>query len=188
VIKTVPFDIPLSFIIGMLVPLACPLGVRSVKSIAMNRYLLGTVLFVLFFFVPLGAYLYYYYPDWSLMYFIDPSAYQENTIIIIGALALVSYMAAAKAGFFISAKLIRGGNRKTVYLILGLVLLALAIFSALSFNQLMSVGTYAEYTANTTVPLYSHLIGWVINIDGLAAGVILILTLKTLRSFETQIS
>ena len=172
----------------MLVALACPLGVRSVKSISLNRYLLGTILFELFFFVPLGAYLYFYYPDWSLMYYIDTSLYPEKTIIIIGIIALISYIGAAKAGFFTSAWLIRNDNIKAAYLVLAFVLICLSVFCMISINQLMGVGSFEQYGLQTTTPIHTHLIGWIIGIDGACAGAFLLLLIKTLRNFETSMS
>jgi len=112
VVKTVPFDIVLNFFIGMLVPLVLRDGVRAERGILINRFLLAVVLFETFFFLPLGAYLYFFYPDWSLMFFIDPSGVEEGTIKTIGMLALSGYMGAVVCGFALSAWMVRSGRER----------------------------------------------------------------------------
>lgn len=185
-VKTVFFDVPASFIIGMLVPLACPRGIGSSHSLLANKYLLATVLFELFFFMPLGAYLYYYHPDWSLMYFLDPAGYQEPTLRMIGLSALGSYLGASVSGFWLGAWMIKSDREQAARVVMLSVLLALAVFSAVTFRRLMSVGLYSDWIAptRTTVPLHLHLIGYVTAIVGTVAGAVLIMMVRTLRRDE----
>ncbi|HUT51943.1 MAG TPA: hypothetical protein VM658_00995 [bacterium] len=181
--KTVPFDILLNFIIGMLAALAWREGLREHQSLAINRYLLGVVLFELFFFIPLGAYLYFFFPDWSLMYFVNPAALAESTREAVGGLALLAYMAAIVGGFLLAADLVRKDRDGTAMLILLIAAVALGVFSALTLARLMGVGTYAEFTAlpRTTVPLWAHRVGYITGVYGAAATIALAALLRNLQ-------
>lgn len=185
-IKTVPFDIPLSFLMGMLIPLACPKGIASAEHIVLNRYFLGVMLWELFFMVPLGTYLYFFYPDWSLMFFVDPATMTESTLRIVGASALSFYVAAGAGGFILAAQFIRKEQTSTARIVFMAVLGALLIFNAITMAQLTQVGSYSDWMAlpRTTVPIYAHRIGFIVGIDGTAAGVFTILMIRTLRLSE----
>ena len=179
-IKTVPFDVITNFLIGLLAALACRRGAYAQKSLVWNRYLLGLVLFELFFFLPLGAYLYFFYPDWSLMYFVDPGALAENTRRLAGVLALAGYLGAIVGGFLLGARLIRAGRDKTALMIFLAAGLALAVFSLVTYRQLLNVGTYADWSAmpRTTAPLYAHRIGYIIGVYAAAGGVAFFLMIR----------
>jgi hypothetical protein len=181
VIKTVPFDIPASFLIGMLVPIVCANRIGEASSAVKNQYFLGLVLFELFFFLPLGAYLYFFYPDWSLMYFVDPANFSEAVKGYIGGGALACYLLAAVAGFVTAAQLVRTDRRRTALLVFGGVALAMGVFCAFTIRQLGQVGDYAAWNAlpRTTVALYRHRLGYIVGIDATAATAVLGLMLRS---------
>jgi hypothetical protein len=181
--KTVPFDILLNFIIGMLAALAWREGVRRHRNLALNRYLLGVVLFELFFFIPLGAYLYFFFPDWSLMYFVDPAALSEGAREAVGGAALACYLAAIMGGFLLAAYLVRKDRGGIAMLILALAALGLGVFSAVTLARLMGVGTCAQFTAlpRATVPLWAHRVGYITGVYGAAATIALAALLRNLQ-------
>jgi len=185
--KTVIFDLPSSFMLGMLIPLACPEGISSVKNVLANRYFLATVLFELFFFIPLGAYLFAFYPAWSMTYFLDPASFEADTLKTMEALALFGYLAANVGGFLLAAKLAREGRRGLALAIVAAVAAALAIFSLVTFKQIILVGSYADWKAipRACVPIFAHRIGYVIGLDGAAAAAVLLLLLREFRQEET---
>jgi hypothetical protein len=188
VVKTVPFDIVLNFFIGMLVPLVLREGVRAERGILINRFFLAVVLFETFFFLPLGAYLYFFYPDWSLMFFIDPSGLEEGTIKTIGLLALSGYMGAVFCGFALSAWMVRSDRERAAALIVAVLGVGLGVFSLVTFRRLMEVGTYAQWSAlpRTTVPFYAHKIGYVVGLYGAAATAALLMMIKTLQRAKLE--
>ena len=180
----------MSFLLGMLVPLACAEGIRAPRSLVLNRFFLATALFELFFFLPLGAYLFYFYPAWSLEFFLDPATLEENTVRTLGMAALGGYMAAALGGFILAAWLVRSERESTARLVFLAVALVLAAFSAATYRQLAGVGAYTDWIASprTTVPLYLHRIGVIIALDAAAAAVVLFLMLRTLRREDSAIA
>jgi len=189
VVKTVPFDISASFIIGMLVPLAGAGGLRSADSVLANRFFLAVVLFEVLFFIPLGTYLYFFYPGWSLMYFINPEALAPDTLRALGIMALASYMMSAIAGYLLSAVLIRRGKENAASLILAAAALLLGVFSALTLARLFQVGTYAQWTAAPAAAknLMTHRIGYVIAMDALAATAALFMLIRELRKTDSPL-
>lgn len=167
----------------MIVPLLCPGRIREAKNFLINRYFLGIALFELFFFVPLGAYLYYFYPDWSLMYFVDPGRMDPATRQGVGIAALVCYLGAVKGGFFLSARLVRNQQESTAWLILLGLGLGLGIFSLLTLSRLLQVGSYSDWTAfpRSTTPLYAHRLGYLVGVDAAIAAFILAAMIQVFR-------
>ena len=170
----------------MLVPIVCADRVREAPCAVKNQYFMGLVLFELFFFIPLGAYLYFFYPDWSLMYFVDPGKFSPEVKTYIGAGALACYLLAAMGGFALSARLVRNESRRTALIALAGVAVAMGIFCAFTVRQLIQVGTYAEWIAlpRTTTALYLHRLGVIVGIDAAAATAVLGLMLRSFTAPE----
>jgi len=172
--------------LGMIVPLVCPRGIGSARSLLLNRYFLATVLIEIFLFIPLGAYLISFYPAWSLTYFTDPGTWQTENLEWLAGGAMAGYLAANIAGFALAARLVRSGRSRDAWFALLGIAAVLGIFSLITLPQLTLVGTFADWTAvpRTTVPIIAHRIGWIIGLDGLLMGVVLLLTLREFRRQE----
>jgi hypothetical protein len=169
----------------MLVPVAASERVREARSLMGNQYFLAAVLFELLFFIPLGSYLYSFYPDWSLMYFLDPGTLTGAGRVWLGVIALSSYLLSSIAGFATAAWLVREGRTRTAIMVMAALGAGIGIFSVFTIRQLTQVGTFAEWSAlpRTTTALYLHRIGWIIGIDAaVATGVLGTL----LRSFGRE--
>lgn len=167
----------------MIIPLAAPDKARKAQSFLKDETFAATVLFELFFFLPIGAYLYFFHPDWSMMYFLDMSALSEAARITVGACALTGYLAAAILGALCSRKLIRDDKVKAAYLVAGAVAVVLGVFSAFTIRQLTQIGTIADWTAlpRTTAPIWLHQIGYVVGVDGTAATLALGAMLRSMK-------
>jgi hypothetical protein len=172
----------LSFLVGMLVPLACAQRIKEAPNPVHNQCFMALVLFELFFFVPLGAFLYFFYPDWSLMFFLDPAELSLAARTGIGLAALAGYMLAAMGGFVLAAVLVRKDRERAGLLIMAGVGLLLVVFSAFTIRQLTQVGTFAQWNAlpRTTTALYLHRLGYIIAGAASPAGLVLVLTLRSL--------
>ncbi len=66
-VKTVYIDIPLNILVGLGVCWLAREKLKEEESV-FNKYFLADILYTLFFFAPVGFFLYYAYTDWSLMY------------------------------------------------------------------------------------------------------------------------
>lgn len=174
--------------LGLLVPLLSPAYIRQARHAVRNWYFLALVMFQLFFFIPLGTYLYFYYPDWSLMFFADPAAMDPVAVRLTGLFAVAGYMIAAMVGFAVSATLIRKDRARQAWIATVVVAVGLGVFSLITMTRLMEVGTYAEFTASPkeTVFLYGHTIGYVIPVVALLAAAALITMFRIFRKAGTR--
>ena len=179
---TVPFDILLSFIFGAGIALACAPQVKQVRSALFNPIFLGALLFEIFFFLPFGVYLFYFYPDWSLSYFVDSATLAPRTLEILGLLAMAGYLGALIVGFQVTQFLVRNNMEKTGLAILGVAVLAVAIFSLLQFNQLFHVGSYQDFQAGRAALLLNHRVGYLNAPVGLCVVGALFFMIRTFRA------
>jgi hypothetical protein len=172
--------------LGMIVPLICPRGIGAANSSLLNRYFLATVLVEIFLFIPLGGYLISFYPAWSLAYFSNPADWPLEKQQLLAGSVLGGYLLCNIGGFALAARLVRSGRAQTGWIALAGVAAALAIFSLITLKQLTLVGAFADWTAvpRTAVPIWTHRIGWIIGLDGLLMGVVLLLTLREFRRQE----
>jgi hypothetical protein len=179
---TVPFDILLSFIFGAGIALACAPQVKGAGSAVLNPCFLGAVLFEIFFFLPFGIYLYCFYTDWSWMYFINPAQLAPRTVKILGFAAMIGYLAALIAGFQVAQFLVRRRLEKTGWAMLGAALLALAVFSLLTINRLMNIGSYNAYFADQATLLVQHRVGYLTALVGIIMAGALFFMIRTFRA------
>ena len=157
-IATVQFDIPASFIIGLFFTLIAKDQIRAEVARVFHRTFWTAFLFQLLVFVPIGIYLYVRYPDWSLMYFVDPDALSPAMNILVP----VGYQAAMVVGFLVGQSLVRRENEKAV---LGLLIgtsAILGLYSLLTLSRFYYVGEYSQFAgwgSTEATPIYKHSLG-----------------------------
>jgi len=179
---TVPFDIILSFILGAVIVLACSARVKEEESAFFNPYFLGAVLFEVCFFLPFGVYLYYFYPDWSWMYFFDPGKLQPQTLKLLGLVAMACYLGSLILGFQVAQFLIRQGRAKVALLMIATALVGLGIFSLITINRLMFIGSYADFQAGLSTLLLRHRVGYLNTMVGIIMAGSLFFMIRTFRA------
>lgn len=186
-IKTVPFDIILSFMIGLAVPLLLADRVKRAGGVMSDQSFLATALFELFFFIPIGAYLYFFHTDWSLMYFVDPGQYGISTRILIGVVSLSLYMGATVLGYAAASFMVRAGMERKAAIVFVALAVLLGVFSAFTFRQLTMIGSFAEWRAlpRTSEPIFFHRAGILVGVDALVATVFLAMAIMSLRREDT---
>jgi len=179
---TVPFDIIASFIFGVVIALACSAQVKEEGSAFFNPYFLGAVLFEVCFFLPFGVYLYYFYPDWSWMYFFDPGRLQPRTLKLLGLVAMACYLGSLIFGFQVAQFLIRRGQGKAAGWMALTALVGLGIFSLITINRLMFIGSYADYQAGLSTLLLRHRVGYLNTMVGIIMAGSLFFMIRTFRA------
>jgi len=109
----------------------------SVASPAFGALLIGQVLLM----VPVGLYLYLFYPDWSWLYLVRATSVPSAVVVFV----IGGYPVAAAAGYFGAVALCRA-SRETFVLGLmgGLGLLALVSFGV-AWRRVGLVGTFDQY-------------------------------------------
>lgn len=110
-IKTIAFDISLSFVIGTVFALSAAPLLEKEESLV-NTYFIRALMFQVLVFFPFGLFLAKFWTAWSWNYFINP----HNHSRLWTLLAVSSYIPAMIGGFHISYTLIRAGKRAQVYI------------------------------------------------------------------------
>lgn|GEM_PF-2511941 len=105
-IKTIPLDIFLSLIVGLVFALsAAPLLEKEESMI--NTYFIRALMFQVLIFLPIGLFLAWKWTAWSWMYLVEPHSHGKFWTW----LAVLSYVPAMIAGFHIGYMCIRTGKK-----------------------------------------------------------------------------
>ena len=131
---------------------ARPSSASAAGTIAFSVLLVGQALLM----VPLGLYLYLFYPDWSWMYVLPARAVPSPLVVLV----MLAYPGAAAAGYFAGIAICRAGRDRAV-LAAGVVLaLATGLSTALLWGRVEKVGTFNQFQGLTGLrPLHASGLG-----------------------------
>ena len=116
--------------------------IRLVSRSALRSASFGALLIgQLFLAVPLGVYLYLFYPDWSWLYLVRASSVPSAVVLFV----MVGYPVAAAGGYFGAVALCRANREPFVPALLGGLGLVLLASLALAWRRVGHVGTYDQY-------------------------------------------
>ena len=141
-IQTVPVDIQLNVITGLLLAGQSSGLLVKPETGPFNRAFLITMGFGIFVFLPIGAYLFIEWADWSLMYFIDPARLAPGWSL---GLALLSYQVSLATGFFTGHHLHFHGKITIYWILVAAFVFLFAAFSFFTYDRLLNVGSYEEF-------------------------------------------
>lgn len=139
------------------------------------------MVFELFFYVPLGVYLYYFYPAWSWMYFFDPDSIDQLQLAILGVIMPSSYLVSMVIGFKIIQFLLRRQLKKIALLVLGIAIIFLSAFCLLTMDRLLWVGDYQGWKKANAILLLKHRLSWINALMALAGFGSLVAMLRKLK-------
>ena len=110
------------------------------------------VLFGLLVFLPIGYYLAIVFPDWSWMYFIDPSKHS----IFLTLLCVTLYFPALLLGYLLTALLIRfdRGTLASGPFLVGV--LGFLFFLTVPYERIIVLGTYNEFRTGNAPSIFSQ--------------------------------
>lgn len=126
-IKTIPLDLLISFVIGAICALSAAEALEKEESM-FNTYFFRANIITLTSIIPLGIYLANRYTAWSWMYYVDPGGHSR----IWTWFAVSGYYIMMVIGFhvaYINIKLKRKGN-VYIYIALSLIAQSLILLSA----------------------------------------------------------
>ena len=155
-IKTVPFDVILSFIIGSSVALWFKEELQAGVRPWFNPYFGAALVFECFFYLPLGLWLYYFHTAWSWMYFFDPASLKPVTLAVLGVIAVSCYLLSLVFGFQLAQFLIRRKKQKAALAVTGFALLLLGLFCLFTLKRLLYVGDYHAWKMGLGIFLPRH--------------------------------
>lgn len=138
--------IPQLYVVNAILGLGCGWVAReeirlasrsSVASSAFGVLLLGQVLLM----IPVGLYLYLFYPDWSWLYLLRASAVPSAVVVFV----MVGYPVSAAAGYFGAVALCRASRETLVVGLMGALGLIALLTLGLAWRRVGLVGTFDQY-------------------------------------------
>jgi len=155
---------------------------RADKRAFFHPILASGVVFEVFFYVPLGVYLYYFYPAWSWMYFFDLDSIAQLQLAILGVIMPISYLVSLVIGFEIVQFLLRRQMQKVAFLVLILAIIFLSAFCLLTLNRLLWVGDYQAWKNANAILLLRHRLSCINAVMAVAGFGSLTVMLRKLKS------
>jgi uncharacterized protein (DUF362 family) len=140
VITTIPADLIILFIVGMIFSLGTYQNIEKAGSVLRNKYFLAALLFNTIFCLPIGIYCYAVFPDWCWMYWLD----SRDAPLWLVVAAFVFYYVSFACGF-VSAYFLEKNRRGLGQRGLGTALLVFIVFAAVNYKRLFFVGSIDEF-------------------------------------------
>ena len=109
----------------------------AARSAAFAALLIGELLLT----IPLGVYLYIFYPDWSWLYLVRASAVPSVAVMFV----MIGYPVAAIAGYYGAVSLCRANREPVVLGLLGGLAVVLLVTLGLAWRRVGHVGTFDQY-------------------------------------------
>lgn len=153
---TVPIDTFINIAIGQGLALAAARQIRARQEPIVCESFAAAAFFAIACFAPLGLYLFWAYPDWSVMYWISMSPARAATL---RWLVPWIYVAACLGGYALAHRDIRDGRETRTWVLFGL---ALAVETAISLGgapRLLRVGTLNQFREGTAPSLWQDPLG-----------------------------
>ncbi|MBI3179478.1 MAG: hypothetical protein HYZ27_07430 [Deltaproteobacteria bacterium] len=138
-IPTVPIDLSLNVAVGASVALASR-AVIPQQRLLRSPALWSLVIMQALVFVPVGAYLLWRFPAWSLMYLMEPASLPVPDVALV-----VTYPIAAVASFVITWRLLSGERLAPAIAVLAGALVVTLLITYLGRDALLVVGSVAAY-------------------------------------------
>lgn len=109
----------------------------AIASVAFGVLLIGEVLLML----PMGLYLYLFYPDWSWMYLVEAREVPSAVVVFV----MGGYLVAATAGYFGAVALCRASRETFVLWLIGALGFIVVLTLAIGYRRFGLVGTFEQY-------------------------------------------
>lgn len=139
---TIPALIIISALVGSSVAYAARIQIRTLQRTAFTtRYFSALMLFEGMILIPIGAYFYSFYPDWSWMYLLESATLSGG----IGVMTMVGYPVAAALGYLVGYYSARASSDWVTIMFIIFMFIGLVGLIAVAKNKLYWVGTYEQY-------------------------------------------
>jgi hypothetical protein len=171
VIATVPFDLIVSVLLGLI--FAWCARQQFTNGVApWGRELAAVLSFEAIIIWPVALYFYLVYPDWSWMYFVDPRRLPFGAIILV----LLGYVATLLGGYLAGWAILRARKLQALYGVLGAGAFALLVFLIATRRRLVTHGTFAEFHSGHALTFTTSKLIWAMCVTtlGVAAAAALV--------------
>ncbi|MFN7956662.1 MAG: hypothetical protein U0610_33470 [bacterium] len=148
---TVPIDTLINFAIGQGMALAAAHDIRARQSGLLCESFGMAFGFAAACFAPLGLFLFWAYPDWSVMYAWQMTAEQAQRLKWVVPWI---YLAACVAGYALAHRDVRAGHTTRAWALFVVVLVAETALSLGGAARLMRVGSFLQFREGTAPALW----------------------------------
>ncbi len=148
---TVPIDTLINFAIGQGLALAAARQIQAKQSALLCESFGMAFGFAAACFAPLGLFLFWAYPDWSVMYWWAMAPGQAATLKWVVPWI---YVAACVGGYALAHRDVRAGRTTRAWVLFVVVLVAETAISLGGASRLMRVGTLLQFREGTAPPLW----------------------------------
>ncbi len=138
-IPTVPIDVSLNLAVGASVALAGRAAIPQYRLLR-SPALWSLVIMEAVVFMPVGAYLLWRFPAWSLMYLVEPGSLPVPDVALV-----VTYPIAALLSFVVTWRLLAGERLVPAVAILAGAVVVTLVITYWGRDALMVVGSVAAY-------------------------------------------
>ena len=139
---TIPALIALNLFIGASTAFSARVQIRTLqRHVFTTRYFIALMMLETMIVLPIGAYFYIFYTDWSWMYLVNST----NLESAVGAMAVMTYPMAASLGYLVGYNSARSGSDWITLMFLAFIGAGLVGLAAAAKNQFVMVGTYEQY-------------------------------------------
>lgn len=166
-IITVPTDIPVCFLLGILLVSFAGRQIRATQPGLFSRYVLAATGFVAWFGVTV-SYFYLTYPGWMWSYIID-----ERKLALVPSLGLfwLTLVVVGFAGAVLAQELIKAGKFAWVAFFALYALGTYAAVMSFLYAEYFAIGTYVSFHAGQAAAMQGHPIQGPMTIAGICEAV-----------------
>lgn len=142
---TIPGLLVINLFVGVSMAFAARIQIRTLqRPLFFSRYFSALMLLEFMILLPIAAYFYAFYPDWSWMYLVDVS----STNVAIGVMTIIAYPIACVMGYMVGYYSARGNSDWISIVFAVFVILGFIGMIAVAKDKLLWVGTYEQYHRN----------------------------------------
>lgn len=181
----VPFDMAVSFIAGQTLAYGAKEQLKKEESKILNKPFLISLSWMVFVFAPSVMFFYQGWTAWNVMYVFDPDKRNVLAAICIWLDFIVLSLIMVYS-FTLGHTWIKRQQEKKLLITIGIVLIGLFVFLAVTYDRSFNIGSYAEWENNTAQPFWGHTVMWAIAVIGIIDGGSMYLVFRYLRRTKEQ--
>jgi hypothetical protein len=142
---TIPGFLVINLFVGVSMAFASRIQIRTLqRPLFFSRYFSALMMLEFMILLPVAAYFYAFYPDWSWMYLVDTSSANAA----IGVMTIIAYPIACLMGYMVGYYSARGNSDWVAVVFAIFIVAGLMGMIVVAEDKLLWVGTYEQYHRN----------------------------------------
>ena len=139
---TIPALTVISALVGASIAFSARIQIRTLqRPVFSGRYFIALMMFEGMILLPIGAYFYSFYPDWSWMYLTDTSTLNNGMAVM----SMAIYPVAATMGYLIGYYSAKSASDWVTIMFMVFMIIGVVGLFAVARSKIMWIGTYEQY-------------------------------------------